>query len=34
MTVMTYYISVAGLSAILPFEMYFTMVFLHIITPL
>jgi hypothetical protein len=34
MSVMTYYIISAGLSPILPFQMFFTMIFIHVITPL
>jgi magnesium-transporting ATPase (P-type) len=32
-TIMTFYMTSAGLSAILPFQMYFTMIFMHILTP-
>lgn len=32
-TIMTFYIAAAGLSAVLPFQMYFTMIFFHILTP-
>lgn len=32
-SIMTFYIASAGLSAILPFQMYFTMIFMHILTP-
>jgi magnesium-transporting ATPase (P-type) len=34
LTIMTFFIISAGLSEILPFQLFFTMIFTHVITPL
>lgn len=34
MAIITYYVIAAGLSSILPFQLFFTMIFMHILTPL